>query len=337
MRSLLKRILPDFIVNIVRRIKSFYYHGFRLLKLYYLDYKRFSNAGFRLRTTQTKENLRSRITFYYHSIEKGLSHPNIRLGFGRRALTALFTALDEYKNAGFDISDIRYRTGLSTIKTYIEYHADKDVDISDIISKFSSFNVDINEQYGGANTFSKDEVLRNRDASFDVFSKSRISVRDYEDSPVEFDKLKRALDLSVLAPSVCNRQSWRIHVINDKAIQKKVLIAQAGLNGFGQNIQSLIMICSDTQVFSGPEERNQAYIDGGIYAMNLLYSLEFVGLAGCALNANLKIENEQQIRRILNVPQSEVIIMFISVGNYPNQFKAPKSQRDDSGLITRYY
>lgn len=337
MRSLLKRILPKFIVNLIRRMKSFYFHGFRLLRMYYMDYKRFSNAAFRLSTTQTKENLRSRITFYYHSIEKGLSHPHIRLGFGRRALTALFDALNEYKDAGYDTNDIRYRTGLSTIKTYIEYHADKDRDISDIISKFSDFHVDINEHYGGANTFSKEEVLRFKDASFDVFSKFRISVRDYEDSPVEFDTLKKALDLSVSAPSVCNRQSWRLHVIKDKNIQEKVLIAQAGLNGFGQNIQYLIMICSDTQAFSGPEERNQAFIDGGIYAMHLLYSLEFAGLAGCALNANLKIESERQVRGILNIPDSEVIIMFISVGNYPSQFKAPKSQRDDSESITRYY
>ncbi len=337
MRKLIKNILPKSIVVGIRKIKLFYYHGFRLLKFYYRDYRRYSQSGFKLSSLQTQENLRSRITFYYHSIEKGLSHPKIRLGFGKRALSALFSALEEYKSSGFDLNDIRFRTGISTIQTYIDFHKGKEVDISDVITRYASLGTFDKELIGGAEEFDREKVLERRETAFNTFSKYRISVRDYADSSVNKEIINEALKLSMNAPSVCNRQSWRVYVISDKAIQDSVLIAQAGLNGFGQNIQSLIMITSDLQSFSGPEERNQAFVDGGIYAMNLLYSLEFVGLASCALNANLKMENEAEIRKVLNIPDNEVIIMFISVGNYPESFKAPKSQRDDYAQITRYF
>ena len=49
----------------------------------------------------------------------------------------------------------------------------------------------------------------------------RISVRKYEDRPVEKEKIMEILRTGMQAPSVCNQQPWEFYVVTDKEkIQK---------------------------------------------------------------------------------------------------------------------
>ena len=48
----------------------------------------------------------------------------------------------------------------------------------------------------------------------------------------------------------------------------KILEVQGGNRGFGHLANRLIIITSEVGVFTGVAERNQVYIDGGMYARN---------------------------------------------------------------------
>ena len=49
----------------------------------------------------------------------------------------------------------------------------------------------------------------------------RISVRKYEDKPVEKEKIMEILKAGMQAPSACNQQPWEFYVVTDKEkIQK---------------------------------------------------------------------------------------------------------------------
>ena len=49
----------------------------------------------------------------------------------------------------------------------------------------------------------------------------RISVRKYEDRPVEKNKIIQILKAGMQAPSACNQQPWEFYVVTDKEkIQK---------------------------------------------------------------------------------------------------------------------
>ena len=49
----------------------------------------------------------------------------------------------------------------------------------------------------------------------------RISVRKYEDRPVEKEKIMEILRAGMQAPSACNQQPWEFYVVTDKEkIQK---------------------------------------------------------------------------------------------------------------------
>ncbi len=44
----------------------------------------------------------------------------------------------------------------------------------------------------------------------------RISVRKYEDRPVETEKIMEILKAGMQAPSACNQQPWEFFVVTDK-------------------------------------------------------------------------------------------------------------------------
>lgn len=337
MRNLIKKILPKPIFKLIRRIKWFFTQDVLLIKFYIRDFKRFLASSYKYHNHNSEKNLSARITVFYHSIEKGLSHPNLRYKFGKNAMNALFEALEEFVELGYDQANIRFQTALSVIDQYIHLHEENGIDVPVTKTRLSRLQLKLpTETFGGSLLINRNTVLSQREANFSDFSKARFSVRDYSDKKVEHDIIFKSIQLSMKAPSVCNRQAWKVYVIENQELMQKVLELQGGLTGNGHNISYLLVVCSDNRYFGGAEERNQSFIDGGLFSMNLLYSLEYHGVASCALNANLKYDNEIKIRDLIGVEESEDIIMFISTGDYPEHFKVPKSQRDSYMEITKH-
>ena len=60
----------------------------------------------------------------------------------------------------------------------------------------------------------------------------RVSIRKYEDRPVEQEKLLQILKAGMQAPSACNQQPWEFYVVTDKE-----MIQKAGRR------QSLLRLC----------------------------------------------------------------------------------------------
>lgn len=127
------------------------------------------------------------------------------------------------------------------------------------------------------------------------------------------------------SPSVCNRQSSRVHLITNHDMIQKVLSVQAGMTGY-KTPPALIITTSDLNCFISPTERNQPFIDGGIFSMSLLLALEYEGFASCPLNAMFDKKRELKIKDIANINDNENIIMIISLGmpkikiKYQNHF-----------------
>ena len=46
----------------------------------------------------------------------------------------------------------------------------------------------------------------------------RISVRKFEDRPIEKEKIVQVLKAGMQAPSACNQQPWEFYVVTDKAV-----------------------------------------------------------------------------------------------------------------------
>ncbi|WP_396668820.1 nitroreductase family protein [Microbacterium sp. R86528] len=170
-------------------------------------------------------------------------------------------------------------------------------------------------------------------ASFRDVASRRVSIREFSDAPVSYDDVREAIGIASLAPSACNRQSARVHLVTDPQIIDSILRIQAGLGGYPRP-PMLILITGDASSYVEATERNQPYVDGALFAMSLIYALEDEGLGTCALTAMLWRKHEKAVRDLLLVPPSECFVTFIAVGRVSQGATVPLSKRASVEAIT---
>ncbi|MBM4515639.1 hypothetical protein GS432_01350 [Rhodococcus hoagii] len=70
------------------------------------------------------------------------------------------------------------------------------------------------------------------------------------------------------------------------------------------------------EVVSHVWREDQVFIDGGLFSMNLVHGLLARGVGTCCLNWSVDAPQDAKLRRALNLPPHEVVIMMIALG-YP--------------------
>src|SRR5699024_473167 len=123
MKSLIKKIIPKNAKELYIKKSKF----ITLNKLYDFDKKRFKEYAYNMKDNLDMDNLRSKITFHYHSIEKGLSNPAFRFNFGETAFTQLFLAMDKYLELNYPTEDSRFQQAISVIENYIIRHEENNI------------------------------------------------------------------------------------------------------------------------------------------------------------------------------------------------------------------
>lgn len=297
------------------------------------DKKRFSAHSFVDKKLNFNQ-IEARLTKEYHSIEKGLSYANIRLGFGKDVLKNIIDLMEIYREQGLPLDSHVYETALSTLKEYIQIHKENNYDISNLENKVNQLSEGARaNNSGGVLIKNKEDILKDSKSDFRKFSLSRLSIREYSEQPVSYEILEEALKLATHTPSACNRQPWKVRIVENSEDKKFIQANQNGNRGFGDHIDKFIIITSDVSYYDKGRERNQANIDGGMYAMNLIYSLHYYGVATVPLSASLSIAQEDNLRSRFSIPESENFVMFIGIGNYTDNFKVTKSDRRKAEYI----
>lgn len=323
MKTLLKKVLPDsFKAKLIYQINKR-----KSRKLINFDTKRFFEHSFG-KNKLTFSQYEAKITKEYHSIEKGLSYENLRFGFGKDVLNNLIKLMTAYKKEGHPLDTHFYLTGLSNLKKYIRIHNKNDYNVDSLERIYNKLAVDTpDNNQGGVHFKTKEDIINESKADFYTFSNSRHSIRDYSSEPVKHEDIKKSIKLASNAPSACNRQPWKIRVVEDKDLKKKLQLNQNGNRGFGDYIDKFIIITSDVQYYDIMRERKQSEIDGGMFAMNLLYAFHYYNIASIPLSASLHMKQENNLRKIFNIKDSENFIMFIGIGKMKDEFKIAKSSR----------
>lgn len=319
----------------VRRIARSGWTLYRESQISAHDKKHYKTHRFRNLKKANKSQLEGKLLFHSHAVEKGLSHDDLRLGFGIKALNELSKTMQIYIEKGFDQNSEIFENSLSTIKAYIKLHAEKDYDISyidDIFGDIAQLARKSRNESGGAFIVEGSDKEGNDTVDFKTLFTNRHSIRTYADTPVDMDKILNAIRMTTKTPSVCNRQAGRVHVTNDTQTIQKILKLQGGLGGY-ETPPVLIAVTTDTGRFIAPAERNQIYTDGGLLSMSLLLALEYEKIAACPLNAMLGVNVERKIKHLFNIPQNENVVMFISAGNFKLENNAPKSFRVSTDSI----
>ena len=298
----------------------------KLMKNYFSDAVRYLSYSTTIRGEYSLEQLEARLLAHYHVVEKGMSLKKVRLGYGQENIKRLISFLKMYVAMGYPVEKVAYRGAISTVKAYIDFHIARTYPVREIEKLFDELGVVNVDNVGGTKVFRKRNDLKTP-LDFKDFVLSRHSARSFSGEPVASTKIYEAIDIARYSPSACNRQSARVYLVHTADMKKKILRMQNGVRGFSDDIDKLLVVTADLSAFEGIEERNQVYIDGGIFAMSLLYALNYEGLAACALNWCTDKMRDKKLREMVRIGESEVIILLIAVGNYPDECYVAKSAR----------
>lgn len=302
----------------------------RLLNEYLYEYYRYLfHSSLIFNENKNKAiTLQSRIISQVHTIEKGLTMPEVKLGFGKEKLLKLINDVNEYL-VKFSSSNEMVTYAVSVIKEYSEFHSTRNYQLStDLVSAINDIiikkeDVEICKQI----EVTKTEYFSETNSNFEKFSKSRKSIRNYSLEKIDINIIEKSIELALNAPSSCNRQSARVYVFSDKEQIKHILKVQGGNRGFGHLTDKLLLITSEMGVSTGYIEKNIGYIDGGMFAMNLLYSLHYNKVAACSLNCNFTPKEDRLMRRVTGAKDSEAFVLIITCGHAEDEFNIAVSKR----------
>lgn len=303
------------------------------IRLRYLankDISRFSKGAAFSVFDDTYEQLSARIMYNVHAIEKGLSRThNFRAGFGKAALSTLNDAMNVYISKGYGTDKFPYIEGRSIFLKYIQLHEEMGADISFLQHIVDPSYLIMEEQYttsGVKKIYLKDKK-ENNEKNFYELSQGRSSVRDFSGEPVDVEALYRVIKNASKTPSVCNRQGWHVYLVEEQNKIEKLLAFQRGFKGYPRLPEIVLAITVSNNTFLSPVERNEAFVDGGLFSMSVIYGLEYEGLAAVTLNAMMNSRDEENIRNLIHISESEQIILFIAVGSFNEETIVPISNR----------
>ncbi|WP_105565516.1 polysaccharide pyruvyl transferase family protein [Microbacterium halophytorum] len=308
------------------------------------DYERQVRSFKHSRTAEGVTGARARMFFHAHAIEKGLTHSNFRPGFGKIAVPGIAKEMNAWLAAGHGTEDIVLGSSAAVMKAYFDRNAQTKTDVSHFWNLFSEEAKDVIEngpyEEGGvlpANQLRERPVTTpNDDRTFMDVMYGRRSVREYTKEPVADSDIATAVQIAMQSPSVCSRQGGRVHQFEDPKVIKQLLDVQGGFVGF-EMPPRLLLVTADLDAFLFAPERNQPFVDGGLFMMSLLLGLTQMGLGSCLLNTAMGTEKEQKIRNLVDLPEHEVFIAFVAVGHHDEQVLVPRSKRLDASTVLQLH
>lgn len=331
MKQLLKTILLLLPHQWRGAVVRAYRHGrdsLRLMQASIYDCRMFRrHSGLLHESRQTVQD--AMITRTYHRIEKGLALPDPRPGFGRIVVDQLATEVAAYQSAFSP--DRTTRIALNTIKEYVAFNEASGVPMADVRAIWDRLATCQGSvaAHGEGGTRHVDRASILADARLDLrrFFAARHSVRNFSADPIMPEVLEAAVRMAQSAPSVCNRQAGRVYYTRDPVVMQRLLAHQNGNRGFGDRIDTLLVVTVSLDCFLTVGERYQSWIDGGLFAMTLIYALHSLGVGTCCLNWSVEPAVDQRFKAESGIPEGDAVIMLLAAGMLPDEFKVAASPR----------
>lgn len=283
--------------------------------------------------TRNQDDLLNRLLVAGHVLEKGITMPNRRLGFGQGVVETVIGMCNKcISKYGNDFPQLQF--AILDLEEYLTIHNEQNYELpQNIIDGIQSLLKHKKHELVPSKEFTAESFFEDY-KDFKEFAYQRHTVRYYSDKNVPNELITKAIELATTTPSACNRQSTRVKVASG---EKKDLILklQNGNRGFGQFVNKMLIITSEQSAWNY-KFRTSAYLDGGIFTMNLLYALHYYKICACTLNAHLNRKKIKKLRDIIGMKESEIPIVFIAIGMPAESFKTATSRRIEAENIVSF-
>lgn len=155
--------------------------------------------------------------------------------------------------------------------------------------------------------------------SFLELVNNRYSVRNYKNTPVPKDTIRRCIEAARLAPSACNCQPWKFIIIDrpdfKDSLAKAAFEGLLDFNHFVFKAPALVFVVSQRQKLSAKfgsiiKRKNFSQMDIAIATEHFCLQAAEEGLGTCMLGWF----NEKKAKKLLSIPTFKRIELIISVG-----------------------
>lgn len=261
----------------------------------------------------------------YHRLEKSLSFRARKPNSGSEAIFALYNFFGE---KSFDTEKPGYqeRVAVKVMSDFLQEMQSSDPLIDEARSLCQKLQ-SIRASDGGVFAYTQEKLQAGQLEKPEQFFMSRYSVRDFQNSAVDCNLIKRALRLAMKSPSVCSRQAWHVYHIEKRELIDKALSFQNGNRGFGHEVPCLLIVAADLSAFDTASERYQHWIDGGMFSMSLVLALHSLGIGSCCLNWSKGPVDDIKLRKALKIQGSHSVLMMMAVGYANDSLKVCSSVR----------
>ena len=318
--------------------KRLYYHRDMMFEYIY-DYRNYLKFNYNGKKKKSYASMEAKIYRSAHHLEKGMSLSTPKKTFGIEKAKELFMFLKEYISAGYDREGEAFSNARAVLAGYLKYHWNNGDELKELWDEYRSiFGTDFTDlsQPFGFEKKKKDFIIScsKLEQGYCEFKKSRHSVRQFSEAYVDEEMIIKAVSIARHAPSACNRQSVKVYYYKDQNINKKIGDFIGGNKGFEDEVKNYLVITSSVSSFGNANERNQMYVDAGLFTMSLIEALHYLGIASCILQNGERKNRDKIIRKIcVNIPEHERIVLFVAIGHYKENVVYATSHRKNTEHI----
>jgi nitroreductase len=160
--------------------------------------------------------------------------------------------------------------------------------------------------------------------------KKRRSVRKYQTTPVEGEKITEILDAARLGPSANNQQPCYFIVVTKPEVRESLRAAYN--RDWFIHAPTIIVGCANPkEAWRRSDGEEYWKVDLAIAMQNLVLSATEHGLGTCWIAAL----DEKAVKKALNIPKEIRVVAMTPLG-YPDEDKGPVTERKSLEQIVHY-
>lgn len=154
----------------------------------------------------------------------------------------------------------------------------------------------------------------------------RVSIRKYEDRPVEEEKILAILKAAMQAPSATNQQPWEFYVVTNRELLKK--LSEVSPYAHMTKDAPVAIVSVYRKECKVPE---YAQIDLSIAMENLWLETNDQGLGGVWLGIAPNEERMKSVEEVLNIPDHLRAFAIFPLG-YPAETKTQQDRFEEERI-----
>jgi len=159
--------------------------------------------------------------------------------------------------------------------------------------------------------------------------RTRRSIRNYEDQPVENEKLLNVLEAVRLSPSATNAQPWKFIVVTDPEVKERLRSSYE--RDWFVSAPVIVVACAlPDEAWVRHDGEEYWKVDVTIAMQDLILAAWEEGLGTCWIGAF----NEKEAKRALGIPEHVRVVAMTPLGS-PAEEKEPVSDRKPLEEIVR--